>query len=416
MRCLWLTLADPDPPENGQFIYSGGLIRGAAAAGLDLTVLGLCRTEGHPWRGRKENVTWHITGDPQHSKMEKLISPVPVIALRTRVPTVVRAATAYLEQGRWDAVVFDSICAGWMLPEVIRFRRRLPSSRIVFLAHNDETALARREASSRRGLHRFGRALDVIKVRRLERRLLRAADLATANSPDDCDALAALGGRPVHFLPPGYGGAMIATRAIDSSVPRRAIVVGSFDWAVKRTSLEAFLAIAVPLFGAAGVELQIVGGAPASYLDGLRRRYPGVEFTGRVPDVVPYMAAARIALVPDQAGGFKLKSLDYVFNRLPIFAMAGAVPGTPLVDGTGIRVFETHGALARGVVNAIDDLAGLNAQQDAAFAACLPCFEWKGVGRRLVGMIECARRHSSPPLPTREDPAAQTGSTAPLVL
>ena len=26
MRCLWLTLADPTPAHNGQFLYSGGLI------------------------------------------------------------------------------------------------------------------------------------------------------------------------------------------------------------------------------------------------------------------------------------------------------------------------------------------------------------------------------------------------------
>ena len=33
------------------------------------------------------------------------------------------------------------------------------------------------------------------------------------------------------------------------------------------------------------------------------------------------MEHARVALVPDELGGFKLKGLDYVFNRLPILAM-----------------------------------------------------------------------------------------------
>src|SRR5512146_2330044 len=42
MHCLWLTLADPEPRHNGQFVYSGGLID-ALAAEVDVTVLGLAR-------------------------------------------------------------------------------------------------------------------------------------------------------------------------------------------------------------------------------------------------------------------------------------------------------------------------------------------------------------------------------------
>ena len=33
MRCLWLTLADPEPQHNGQYVYSGGLIDSVAATG-----------------------------------------------------------------------------------------------------------------------------------------------------------------------------------------------------------------------------------------------------------------------------------------------------------------------------------------------------------------------------------------------
>ena len=80
------------------------------------------------------------------------------------------------------------------------------------------------------------------------------------------------------------------------------------------------------------MELQIVGSAEPDYLAGLRRRYPSVDFVGPVADVVPYMASARIALVPDLLGGFKLKGLDYVFNRLPILSMRGSLPGMPLED------------------------------------------------------------------------------------
>jgi polysaccharide biosynthesis protein PslH len=102
------------------------------------------------------------------------------------------------------------------------------------------------------------------------------------------------------------------------------------------------------------------------------------------------MAKARLALVPDMLGGFKLKSLDYVFNRLPIFAMEGAVPGTPLGDRCGLRLFGSHLALARGVVDTIDDTAALNEQQETAFALSADRFDWDAIGHGLVWQIRKA--------------------------
>jgi len=74
----------------------------------------------------------------------------------------------------------------------------------------------------------------------------------------------------------------------------------------------------------------------------LRRRFPTVTFVGAVADVRPYMAEARIALVPDLLGGFKLKGLDYVFNRVPILALSVALPGRPLQHRRTIELFDSH--------------------------------------------------------------------------
>jgi glycosyltransferase involved in cell wall biosynthesis len=224
-----------------------------------------------------------------------------------------------------------------------------------------------------------------LKVIGLERRLTSTADVVTSNTPDDCRRFAAdLGGRPIVFLPPGYGGPRVANRKIDASVPRRAILVGSLDWPPKRISLESFLQAAATLLSRAGIELQIVGEVEAGYLAELRRRFPTVDFVGRVADVQPYMRSARVALVPDLLGGFKLKGLDYVFNRLPILAMRIALPGMPLEEGRSIGLFDSHSALAEGVVALIDDFPSLNARQELAYAACADRFDWDRIGRRLV--------------------------------
>ena len=39
MNCLWLTRQDPRPADSGELLYSLGLLRSLAGAGMDLTVL-----------------------------------------------------------------------------------------------------------------------------------------------------------------------------------------------------------------------------------------------------------------------------------------------------------------------------------------------------------------------------------------
>jgi glycosyltransferase involved in cell wall biosynthesis len=115
------------------------------------------------------------------------------------------------------------------------------------------------------------------------------------------------------------------------------------------------------------------------------------------------MQAPRIARVTDLRGCFKLKGLDYVFNRLPILAMRIALPGMPLEDGRNVGLFDSHSALADGVVALIDNFQSLNARQEGAYAACADCFDWQRVGRRLVAhMREPAGR------PVRAGTAAPT--------
>ena len=388
MQCLWITLADPEPATNGQLIYSKGLIEAASDAGAQLTIVGLARPEIKRLPVDRRGIAWRLGREEVWTPWKRLLSANPALATRTG-PEIVDALERCLSSQLWDAIVFDSICAGWALGRVMRHRRRAARvPRIVYIAHNHEVTVARRIAHDASGRERLIKEIDQLKVIGLERRLIAAADVLTSNTPDDCRRFAAdRRGRPVTFLPPGYGGPRVSARTIDSSVPRRAIAIGSFDWPPKRVSLEAFLEAGAGVLAKAGVELQIVGQAEAAYLAGLRRRFPSVDFLGPVPDVGPYMANARLAMVPDLLEGFKLKGLDYAFNRLPILSMRVALPGMPLEDGKSIGLFDSHRALADGIVTLIDDYPQLNRRQQEAYAACADCFDWAQIGRHLIATI-----------------------------
>ena len=75
----------------------------------------------------------------------------------------------------------------------------------------------------------------------LERAIVDAADLVTAIAPGDAALYCARrSGRPVIELPPGYDGRRVAERRITADMPRRVVMVGSFEWVAKQINLRDF--------------------------------------------------------------------------------------------------------------------------------------------------------------------------------
>lgn len=395
MRCLWLTLADPEPQHNGQLIYSGGLIGGLASAGANVEVLGLARPENPRRFGEKDgNAVWWLARGPMRSRALSVLSTLPHMASRASTASLRKLLTDRLEQN-WDAIIFDGLSAGWAVDGVAEYRRKHGSrTKIAYVAHNHEPSLRREVARSHPpGPMRVALAYDALKVGRLEHRIISLADLVTAITPEDRQLYAAECPRiATGVLTPGYRHrAPVAGRAIGSERPRRAVIVGSFDWVAKRLNLQEFLAVADPLFAASGVHLQVVGSADSSFLERMRRSAMATEFTGKVGNVDCYMDQARMALVPElHGGGFKLKALDYVFRRLPILAIHGSVAGMPLTPGESILYFRDHLSLAKGVVRVIDDFDRLNSLQDSAIDRCRDQFDWSSRGIELRDMLVAA--------------------------
>src|ERR1700736_6396762 len=106
MRCLWLTLADPEPRHNGQYVYSGGLFDSVAATGSDVEVLGLRRPgSGRCTAAGGGHVVWCLPGEPldaRHSRWGSLASWLPHIAYRCHTAAMRRELDGLLQRGGWD--------------------------------------------------------------------------------------------------------------------------------------------------------------------------------------------------------------------------------------------------------------------------------------------------------------------------
>lgn len=130
--------------------------------------------------------------------------------------------------------------------------------------------------------------------------------------------------------------------------------------------------------------MQIVGKADESFRREMKERFPAVEFTGRVPDVTPYLKEARFGLIVEEfGGGFKLKALEYVFHRLPLAGLRHAVDGMPLESPDDYLLMNTLPSLAREIAAAIDDVDRLNRMSRVSYEKCATAFEWEDRGRAL---------------------------------
>jgi len=395
MRCLWLTLAEPDPPTNGQFLYSGALIRSLALCGARIDVVGFQRCGGTRVHGLQEgSVRWWLAEDSAFSGRKSLTSPLPYVACRMQRPTMRKMVDRLLAESSpddWDAVIFDSLGPAWALQRLLDYfegARHRPL--FVYLAQNHEASLAPQVASIHpSAMKRYSYALDALKVGWLERRLGDHCDLITANAPED----AALFRKqwpntPVDLLLPAYTGTRVEQREIGPGTPRRVAIVGSLDWLPKRVNQGLPRAKPAPLFAAAGIELMVVGSADPAVLADLRARTKAASFTGQVEEIGGYLRTARLGIAAERVGGgFKLKTLDYIFHRVPMIVLEGTAPGLDLRDGESVVVCRTQQEIAEAVIRLIDDFPVLNRLQDAAFTACREEFDLAGPGRKLARLI-----------------------------
>lgn len=393
MQCLWLTWIDPCPEHDGQRIYSGRLIEALARAGANIDVLTFANSASHRRDGSiDDGVRWHLAPeDDSYRPWQSVFSRLPHIAHRPATRTMRERLQALLEARDWDCVIFDGLAEGWALaPCTAHYAKRARRPRFVHISHNHEEStragVARNYAGNpvRKQLIRH----DAEKAGALERRLVDGVDLVTAITPEDALKFSGRSRTPVIVLQPGYAGRRVERRHIGPQTPRRAILAGSFDWIAKQMNLREFLAAAEPLFAMAGAELQIVGGGNETFLEEMRRQHPAADITGRVPDIAPYFDKARIAIVPElSGGGFKLKVLDYVFNRVPVAALKGSVAGMPLKAGESILLSDGYRQLAEAVLKVVDDFTYLNDLQQRAYAACTHAFEWRARGTTLLSSI-----------------------------
>jgi polysaccharide biosynthesis protein PslH len=394
LRCLWLTRMDPVPPDAGDLTYSFHLLSSLHQAGAQVTVLTMRRGGDCARCANDRGIEWVVVPPKRHGEIaghlavRSLFSLLPNVATQYDTASFRRALRTQMTRD-WDAIVVDHLGMGWAWPAVEAYRRGKPSIVSVFIAHQCEGDVRRGMAANFRGnfVRKIGLSIDAMKADRLEKKLVRQSDLVSAITHEDLRCLGALD--KTVLVTPGYAARHVAYSEINVTTPRRALILGSATWLAKQMNLVEFISAAEELFHEHQIELWVVGKVPSHFQ--ARNRFRATRFLGYVKDLEPIFRGVRIGIVAERTGGgFKLKTLDYIFNRVPIAAIRGGIAGLPLTPGLHYLSFQSMRELAQGVATMIDDIGRLNSLQQAAYEKCNAAFDWSNRGRTLCGAIQQA--------------------------
>ena len=235
--------------------------------------------------------------------------------------------------------------------QLLPWVRRIPAPRLVHASHNVESSLLASMARTRSVPGRIGLTAEAGAVRRLERWLARHADTISVVSARDQERLPRTAARVVvcpNGVDPGD--------ALPPSEEPLAAFVAQLAW-TPNVDAATWLASEVwPLvrLRRPDARLALVGRDPAPAVRALAGE--GVEVTGGVPSVRPWLARSAVGLAPLRAaGGSRLKILESLDAGRPVVATRLGAEGLEDLVGVGVVVADDPAGLAGAIVDLFDD-------------------------------------------------------------
>ncbi|HMF52603.1 MAG TPA: glycosyltransferase [Candidatus Saccharimonadales bacterium] len=359
-KVLWISGRLPTPLFSGDALYSAGILKALAMTGeITLSVVGTRRSDQAIDGGilGLPGITCVDVPPSQPSGLRSLLSSLPRDAYNLGTHELELALARLLKQD-WDWIVVDHAYSAGLLPIVLRSQK---DASICYIAHNAEGKIRPEIASSiSNPLRRTIMGLDAEKYRKLEQKILKVADAVICITDAD-ESYFRQFAKKTYVVPPIFLGATAPARVIDPNYPRAVLLLGSFEWVAKQQNLELIIDALLPSFKQNGISLNVVGTVPQTIRDRHADQSPHLIFHGRVADISGLLLSSRGGLVPDLlGGGFKLKVMDYAFERLPIFGLRMALAGTTPEEQSAMFLADSIEELAKIIVENIDNFDRLN--------------------------------------------------------
>lgn len=234
--------------------------------------------------------------------------------------------------------------------------------------------------------------LESHRLSAYERQVGQAFDHSIVISEDEAVTLRrSVMNRPISVIPNGVDLEYYRPPSAAQPHPEQLSVVfsGAMDYFPNVDAVDHFCTNIFPRIAqrVPRVRLWIVGRNPSSRVRALGKHH-GVEVTGTVPDVRPFLARAQVAVAPLRiARGIQNKILEAMAMRLPVVGTSCAFQGTFATSADGVRIADAPDEFADAVITLLLDREAQRMSAARARAYVERHHHWETHLDRLVSLL-----------------------------
>ncbi len=364
MRILLLTPQRPYPPHQGTTLRNFNLVKELAKRHRVSVLTFLEPDQDADDPGPLPDLCEWVETIPVPPRStglrlrQLLATSRPDMSWRLWSPVLNQRLAERLSGESFDVVEIEGI---EMTPYLPTIKAAQPRPLIIYDAHNAEWILQQRAFQAdiknpRRWIAAFYSWMQWHRLRRYEAQLLQQVDHTVAMSAPDKVALRNVApSAPITVVPNGVDlAAYLHYRG--PSILHDLVFIGKMDF---RPNIDAVLWFAnevLPLIQAKRPQttFAVVGQRPHPRLDVLRDD-PTITITGFVDQVHPYLAGARVYVVPLRVGGgTRLKLLEAMAMQKPIVSTTVGAEGFPVVNGKELLLADDPLSFAEEVLKLLE--------------------------------------------------------------
>lgn len=320
-----------------------------------------------------------------------VVSPLPYAVAKYRSSEMEQAIKKAVGNGV-DIVVCDFLFPSLNVPDGLG----VPT---VLFQHNVEAMIWERHAQvAGNGVKGRYMRSQWQRMERHEAAECRRFDHVVAVSVPDAEMMAKnYGVKSVSDVPTGVD---INYFQADERIPQKTnnlVFTGSMDWLPNEDAILWFVDSILPLVRASvpDVSLTVVGRNPPPRISALNGA-GGVEVTGSVPDVRPYLNRAQVFVVPIRiGGGTRLKIYEAMSMRRAVVSTPIGAEGLPVTNDVHVRLRETPHKFANAIVELLKNESLRNEIAGTGCSMVRGNFGWDGVARNFSEMCLATIKRSS---------------------
>jgi sugar transferase (PEP-CTERM/EpsH1 system associated) len=322
-----------------------------------------------------------------------VVRPVPYSMVKYCRPEVAARLRELLGSRSYDAIICDFLLTAAVIPW------DLPTPKILF-THNVEAVIWERHwRVSRNPFFKLISWREFRTMERVERLYLQKADRVLTVSDSDRDFFSRMvAPHRITTIPTGVDVEYFHVAPPDHEQPDTLVFTGSMDWLPNEDAMFHFAEEIFPLVQGRvpDVKMRVVGRRPSPRVQALAASNSGIEVTGTVPDIRPYLGSAAVYVVPLRiGGGTRIKIFEAMAMGKAVVSTSIGAEGLPVTHGENIILADNPQDFAAGILRL---LASKDERQRIGMAArqlVETQYSWSAVTDVLDrALLQAVRKHS----------------------